>query len=85
VPLSVATVKNETKGLAAIAGDIFMRKISRPFQVAVKSSTMLRGMMRPLVPGRKPVSIGCMINALISTTSPFFAVLGALTNTLAIR
>src|SRR5436190_9526372 len=85
MPLSLATAENETNGLAAIAGDIFMRKISRPFQVALKSSMILRGMMRPLVPGRKPVSMTCMISALISTTWPFFAVLGALTSTLAIR
>ena len=84
VPLSVATAKNDTNGLAAIAGDNSMRKISAPFQVAVKRSMMLRGMMRPLVPGRKPVSIGCMISALISTISPFLAVLGALTRTLVI-
>ena len=57
----------------------------RPFQVAVKRSMMLRGMMRPLVPGRKPVSIGCRISALISTISPCLAVLGALIRTLAIR
>ena len=71
--------------VAEIAGDMSMLKISASFHVAVKRSMMLRGMMRPLGPGRKPVSIGCRISALISTTEPRLAVLGALTRTLAIR
>ena len=82
VPLSVATAKNDTKGLVAMAGDISMRKISAPFQVATKCSMMLRGMILPLVPGLKPVSMGCRISALISTISPGLAVLGALMRTL---
>jgi len=48
----------------------------------VKRSMMLRGMMRPLVPGRKPVLHRCRISALISTISPGLAVLGALMRTL---
>src|SRR5581483_5284307 len=48
-PLLLATVKNEMKGLAAVAGKKSARKISSPSKRHVKLVMMSRGITTPLV------------------------------------
>src|SRR5262249_39856077 len=78
VPLSLATVKNVRKGLAAIAGKSSARKISSPLYLQMNSLMMSRGTGLPVPSGRKPVSMTCEISVLISITSPRLAFGGAL-------
>src|SRR6202035_2366703 len=47
LPLSVATVKNEMKGFAAIAGNRSARKISTPLKRQVKLGMVSRGTCWP--------------------------------------
>src|ERR1700676_4678393 len=77
-PLSVATVKNETNGFAAIAGNRSARKISAPLKRQVKLVMMSRGINWPAAVWRKPVSMMCDIKVLISMMSPRLAFLGTL-------
>ena len=56
VPLSVATVWKVMNGLAAIAGNSCVAKISSPLYRHENDVMMSRGMSRPLVPARKPDS-----------------------------
>ena len=50
-----------------------VEKISSPLYLHENDVMMSRGISRPLVPWRKPVSITCEISVLISITSPRFA------------
>src|SRR6516164_1946180 len=78
VPLSMAVVKKEKNGLAAIAGNSSARKISSSLYLQMKSVMMSRGNTRPMLSTRKPVSISCWIRALISMISPRLALGGTL-------